>query len=245
MNRFFALLLAAVLVLSLTACAPEKPPATEPSTEASTEASTQEVTEPSTQEVTEPPTMANDQFDPEKSQALIGTWKTTLILNGKLLNFADMAGFVEMELVYTLNDDGTYTRGVDPQEFQMDLAAFQSIVEEYMMDSYYTKFTAEKKLSGWGEKRINEEWEATEKAAAQTQTDEFLDTLNLSYRFSGLNRSGDYYELDGKLYLSKGEGAYEACSFLLEEGTLTLTDTDDLRTYRQININFPLVLTKG
>ncbi|MBQ7857470.1 MAG: hypothetical protein IJ351_02395 [Oscillospiraceae bacterium] len=242
MKRIIALLLAVLLLMSMAACSRQEPAGT---SAGQTTQPTTEVTEPSTQEVTEPPTMANDQFDPEKSAALIGTWKTTLLLNGKLLNFADMEGFVEMELLYTLNADGTYTRGVEEQVFKMDLAAFESLVENYMMDSYYTKFAAEKKISGWGEKRINEEWEATEKAVAQQHTDEFLSTLNLSYRFTNLNRSGDYYEQDGKLCFSKTDGSYETCSFTLEEGTLTLTDTDDLRPYRQMNINFPITLTKG
>ena len=188
--------------------------------------------------------MANEFFDPVASKDLIDTWYVDVVLDGSLLNFPDMESTTTMKLQYQLNGDGTYTRGVDQKEYDTAIAAYESYVRSYMLGRRYAKFAAEKKLEGKKEEKIKEEWSQTGWPEAQVEINDFVEKLYLGYRFSSLNRSGDYYAKDGVLFFSQEDGTYEECPYqLAEDGTLQLLSSTDLRTYSQMKLNFPLTLT--
>ena len=245
MKKWIALL-AVVLSLFLAACGGEPAPAeTEPSDVTTTEPTT-EATEPSeTEPVTEETTFANDRFDPDACSELIGVWTVPLVLDGELLNLEGMEATVEMTFAYRLNADGTYTRGVEPGEFEAAITAYEDAVGAFMLDRLYAKFTAEKQLEGVSKKKIPELWEQEGKAPAEDQTNRFVEGLYLDYRFAELNTEGDYYEEDGVLWFSREGGSYESCSYTLSEEGLTITGVDNADIYRQVKLEIPLTLVKA
>lgn len=249
MKKWIALLLTLTAVLC-TACSQEPEPTNAPTTQA-TETPTAEAptTEPSTEapttEATEPPTMANEYFDPVASAQLIDTWSVDVVLDGSLLNFPDMESSTTMKLQYQLNNDGTYVRGVEQKEYDIAIAAYESFIRSYMMGQRYAKFAAEKKLEKKDEEEIKAEWNQTGWPEAQVEINDFVEGLYLGYRFSSINRSGDYYAQDGVLYLSQADGTYEACIYQLTETGLQILDSTDPNTYTQLKLAFPLTLTNG
>ena len=241
MKRLLALLLVLAAVFC-AGCSEEPAPTTEPTTEAPTEAPTTEPTESPTTEPTEPPTMANDYFDPVAAADLIKTWTVDVVLDGSLMNFTDMESSTTMKLQYQLNADGTYVRGVEQKEYDSAIAAYESYIRSYMLGQRYAKFTAEQKLLGKKEAKIKEEWEQSGWPVAQAEVSEFVENLHLGYRFSTLNRSGDYYIAGGILYLSRDNGTYEECGYELTEEGLSILSSTDPTTYSQLKLDFPLLL---
>lgn len=245
MKKWIAMLLVFTAVLC-TACSQEPEVTTEPkqTTTEPTQITTDPTTQPTT-ETTEPPTMANEFFDPVASAQLIDTWSMDVVLDGSLLNFTDMETSTTMKLNYQLMDDGTYIRGVDQKEYDAAIASYESAVRSYMLGQRYAKFAAEQKLKNKKEDKIKEEWTQTGWPEAQVEVNAFVEGLHLGYRFSTINRSGDYYTQDSILYLSQADGTYEACTYQLTEAGLQLMDSTDPNTYRQLKLNFPLTLTNG
>ena len=244
MKRLFALLLA-VLCVMLTACGgkPEIPVATPDSPVATPDTPVATPDEPEV--TTEPTTLANDRFDPEASADIIGNWTTTITLDGSLFNMPDMEEKVEMTLVYRLNADGTYYRGVEAEEYHTAIAAYGAAVEKFMLDRLYAKFTAEKIIEGISKKKIPTLWEENEKAGAEEQAKRFVEGLYLDYRFSQLNSSGDYYEENGFIWFSHEDGTYEPCGYTLSEEGLTVTEVEDPKVYKQLKLELPLLLKKA
>ena len=243
MKRVFALLLT-VMTVFLAACGSNPEPYATPDTPTATP---DQATQPTT-EATEPPTtttLANDRFDPEASAAIIGKWTTTITLDGSLFNMDDMEESVQMTMVYQLNADGTYYRGVAPEEYHTAIAAYGAVIEKFMLDRLYATFTAEKLLDGVSKKKIPALWEETEKAAAEEQAKRFVEGLYLDYRFSQINSSGDYYEDNGFLWFSKGDGTYEICGYTLSDAGLTVTEVENPKIYKQLGLELPLLLTKA
>ncbi len=246
MKKWIALLLTLAAVVC-TACSQTPEETTGTTTEATqaTQPTTEAPTTQPTTEATEPPTMANEFFDPVASKDLVDTWSVEVLLDGSLLNFTDLEKSVTMKLQYQLNNDGTYVRGVAQEEYDQAIAAYESYIRDYMLGRRYAKFAAEKKLEGKDEEEIKEAWAQTGWPEAQVEVNTFVDGLYLGYRFSALNRVGDYYAQDGVLYLSQEDGSYEACTYQLAEGSLQLLDSTDLNTYTQVKLTFPLTLTNG
>ena len=244
MKKAFALLLA-VLTVFLAACGTNPESTATPDTP-TVSATPDEPTQPTTV-ATEPPTttLANDRFDPEASAPIIGNWTTTIILDGNLFNMPDMEESVEMTMVYQLGADGTYYRGVAPEEYHTAIAAYGAAVETFMVDRLYAKFTAEKILEGVSKKKIPALWEENEKTNAEEQAKRFVEGLYLDYRFSQINSSGDYYEENGFLWFSKEDGTYEPCGYTLSDEGLTVTDVENPKIYKQLGLEFPLLLTKA
>lgn len=242
MKRTVALLLV-LLCVFCAACGKEPQSAATPDTATPDVAPTTEPTE--TEPVTEPTTLANDLFDPAAAAELLGTWQTTVTLDGALFNLVDMEASVEMKLVYQLNADGTYFRGVDPAEYKTAMEQYSANVEAFLVDRLYATFTAEKLIEEVSKKKIPELWEKEGKADAEEQARRFVEGLHLDYRFSGLNGvSGDYYLQDGKLMFSTQEGSYEPCGYELTDKGLTVTVRDQ-ELYKQLKLELPLMLTKA
>ena len=206
--------------------------------------------------------MANEFFDPEESKNLIDTWTVDVVLDGSIMNFPDMESSITMKLCYRLNADGTYVRGVEQNEFDTAVAAYESFVRDYMLAQRYASFVAEKKLEKKKADQIAKEWEQTGWPQAQLEVNDFVSGLHLGYRFSSLNRSGDYYaakdvippnpavdtptetpSTEDVLYFSMGDGTYEKCRYVINSDGLTLLDSTDPSTFSQLNIAFPLTLT--
>ena len=238
MKKWIALLLV-VLSIMLTACGDEPPVAT-PDTPTSTATNDEPI--PTTEATQPTTTLANDRFDPEASAPVVGKWAVTVALGGQMFNLTDMEETVEVTLVYQLNGDGTYFRGIE--DYHTVIAEYGAAVERFMLDRLYTKFVAEQKIQGLSKKKIEALWEETGKAGAEEQARRFVEGLYLDYRFSQLNSSGDYYEEDGVLWFSKDDRSYDPCSYTISEEGLIITEMENPRLYSQMGLSLPLLLTK-
>lgn len=244
MKKIIALLLI-VLSMLLVACGTEPPVATPDTPVATPDIPEATPDEPEvTTQPTEPTTLANDRFDPETYGEIIGNWVTTITLDGEMFNLTEMEEKVQMTLVYQLNADGTYFRGVEEEEYHAAIASYGAAVEKFMLDRLYAKFVAEKTIEGISKKKIPTLWEETQKSGAEEQARRFVEGLYLDYRFSQLTSSGDYFVENSILWFSRTDGTYEPCGYTLSEEGLTITEVENPKIYKQLKLELPLQLTK-
>ena len=235
MKRIFAIFLVISTLLALAACGADAP-----ADVTTTAPTTQPVTQPITEPTTQPTTMANDKFTIEQCADLIGTWQYDLVLSGELLHLSEMEGQWVIPVTYVFLDNGECM--ISTGLFDDTLAAFEEAVENYMFESYHEQFIGDCKLQGMSNSKIDKAWQ-TQQEVAREDAKTFVQNLSLSPRIAQLDRDGDYYVEEGKVYVSRADGSYEACGFALgEDGVLTLTDTDNLNLYRPLGIRFPLAL---
>lgn len=241
MKKLTALLLAALMVFSLTACAGQNAEP-EPTTAPTTQPTTQPATEPTT-EPTEPPVVLPEKFDPVLCAPLVGTWTAEVVLDGSLMNMLDMEGSVSYKLTYTFSEYGAYTITSDEAEVAAALDSYQAMLQAHMIKSLYSKFYAECRLQGMGSSRIEKAWEEGKKAEAEQSAANFVAQINLASRIKAVKRLGDYYVEQGLLNISLPSGYYETSGYTLEDGVLTLTDSDNQAFYGPLGVNFPLQMT--
>lgn len=254
MKKLTALLLAA-MILAMAACAgePEQttpstvPTVAEPSTAPSTEPVTQPTTEPTTEPSTEPPTLppAHEKFDPEACASLIGTWQTTVTMDKELLSMSYFYKKVTFKLYYTFDEHGFYAVHVDEEEFNTAIETYENLMIDHMVERRFATFKGQKEWAGVSAEKIAELWAAGEEQAAREDSEKFMATLSLKWRFSQLLRGGRYYVESGVVYTELAGGDFGTNKFTVKNSKLTLRNTNNGEIYRTLCMNFPMVLTKA
>lgn len=244
MKRFFAIFLVIIAILALTACGKDEPvdmTTTAPTTAPVTQPTTAPTTVPTTESTA--PTFANDKYDPVACWDVEGLWSHELVLDGSLLSLKDFEGSVPMQMRWHFMDNGEFALGIHQLDTQ--IAAYEALLESYMFTNYYNRFVGECKLQNMKDDEIEAAWQGANQEKAQADAKAFVQSLSLHARYSRLERSGDYYVENDKLYLSKSDGTYEAISFHRTDAqTLTLLESDDIASYITLDIQFPMALTQ-
>lgn len=248
MKKLTTLLLCAVLVLATAACAaPEQPSETNLPQQTETNQPTTQppVTEPAVTEppVTNPP--AHEKFDLVACMPLRGSWSATIKLNADLLNLERFTEETSFQLNYSFDKHGQYSVSVDMKEFTAAIETYEKLVVDHMVQMQYSQYKITMGWKGHSAAKIDEMWKDGPEADARTACAETVDTMNLYHRFMKLTRQGQYYVEDGALFLQNGETGFESCDYLVNNGELTLENTNNPGLYRSLNIQFPFVLTQS
>lgn len=193
-------------------------------------------------EVEEVPVVDNPLYDPWDCEVLVGQWAMTVTLSSNHLNLLDFTGTASFPLTWSFDEDGRYTVTLEQESFETAIIGYENQLVDYMMDGYYTRFVAEKKISSLSDEEIARRWDETERHKAQVQTHSYLDQLALGTTYSRLVRSGYYYVVDGVLHLTIGEEE-ETFSFEVDEEGLALYNSSRSEYYdRPFGIRFRNVL---
>ena len=254
MKKMMLVLLVAMLLL--TACSENEIPQTTASTSETVPGdSAVEPTEPSTvvttpaptrppvevPEVEEVPVEENTPFDYDACTELFGAWELTVTITSAYANAPDFTGSASFPATFTFTDDGRYTVTLQRDSFEAAIHGYENALADFMIEGYYNKFVAEKKISALTDQQIQQRWEESGLANAQNQAHSFLDSMTLGYNFGKLVRSGYYYAEDGVLYLSVGDD-YESFQYTIDEEGLILSKSSRIRYYSQLCIYFPTAL---
>ena len=234
---------------STTAPTVAEPPATEPPI---TEPPITEppVTEPPSTEppddppVEEPPFVAHENFDAKACAPLIGTWSSTITLSGSLQNLDMFTERTTFQLYYTFDDTGYFRIWADQTEFDKAIDEFEAKVIDHMVDLRYITFKGPLEYQGVKDEEIRNRWMNGPELEARVECEESVAALNLYHRFKRLLREGQYYVSDGKLYTQLSEDKFESNGYQVSAEAINLRNTSNMSTYRDICINFPMLLMK-
>lgn len=244
-----------VLMLILAACArgtEESSSTTTAPTTVATEPSTRVTTAPPTRPavevpvVEEAPEVENPLFVATDCTELFGQWQLDVTISSNYMNLPDFTGSVTFPVIWTFGSDGRFTMELNGA-YAKAIVDYETMLADFMIEGYYNKFVAEKKISVLTDKQIQERWEEYGLSNAQTQTHSYLDELALSTAFLELARSGYYYVEDDVLYLSvtsdpMDEEDYESFQFDFDEEGLVLSNSSRIRFYSNMCVRFPVAL---
>lgn len=243
MKKLLALFCAVLLIFTVAACTQEPAPSTGPSTEPSTEAPAAQTTLPeeTTLPETEPTEPPNPNFDPELCKEVFGTWTIEVVLDSKSMVMPDFDFSTSFHVGWELREDGTYTACPDPEVYETNVKAYDEKVTEYMVDSRYHMFVAEKKIEGMKEEKIQELW-AQEEPKVREEVASTVEGLAFGKSYAALDREGHYYVEDGSIYLSRPDGGYDTFTYQLGTTSLTFNNSNNISYYENAGFQFPLTL---
>lgn len=238
MKKISTLLTAVLIVFAMAGCTQEPAPSTAPSTEAPVAQTT--VPEETTQPETEPTQPVNPNFDPELCKEVFGTWTIEVVLDSKSMVMPDFDFSTSFHVGWELREDGTYTACPDPN-YETNVKAYDEKVAEYMVDSRYHMFVAEKKIEGMKEDKIQELW-TEEEPKVREEVTSTVEGLAFAKSYGALDREGHYYVEDGSIYLSRPDGGYDSFTYQLGPTTLTFIKSNNVAYYENAGFQFPLIL---
>ena len=235
-------------VPTLTEPTPTDPPITEPP-----------VTEPPVTEppVTEPPVIdppddppeepfaPHENFDAAKCASLIGTWSTKITLSGEIQNLELFTGKTEFTLNYTFDEEGRFSTWVDQATFTSAIDEFEALMVDHMVELRYFTFRGPLEYQGLTEEAILEQWGKGPEQEARQECEKTVAALNLYYRFKRLLREGQYYVNGSKVYTQLSADKFESNSFTVNGKIMSLNNTNNMPTYRDICVDFPLIFNKS
>lgn len=237
------LIILAALMLLLTACKKGTPQPTEPVTQPTTQPTTAPPTRPPVEVpiAEEVPVVDDTPFIFEDCAELVGSWDLEVTIPSDYQKIPGFTGSVRFPVSFTFDSEGRYTVSLEPKAYEDAIIGYENLLADFMMDSYYSKFVAEKKISDLTDKQIKQRWEESGRSEAQKKTHSFLDELALGKTFGQLVRSGYYHVEGGELFLSV-EDEYESFGYKVDGEGLHLNDCSRLRYYTRLCIYFPATL---
>ena len=221
------------------------PPITEPPITEPPDTEPSQTVPPDDEPPIEDPAEPHEKFDAAQCASLFGTWSTTITLDGQLQNLELFTGRTTFELYYTFDENGQFKAWVDQTEFDNAIDEYEAQVIDHMVELRYITFKGPLEYQGIEEEEIMARWMNGPELEARVECEESVAALNLYHRFKNLIREGQYYVNGGKLYTQLSEDAFEASTYVAEKTALTLRNTDQLATYRDICVSFPLVFWKS
>lgn len=195
-------------------------------------------------EVEEIPVVDNPLFDPWDCEVLVGQWEMKVTIPSDYMNVTDFTGTASFPVVWTFQEDGRYTVTLDQESYSDAILSYENQLVDFMMEGYYNRFVAEKKISALSDAEIQERWEWSEtgRAKYQTMTHDFLDQFALRDVYTQVIRGGYYYVQEDVLHLTYGEEE-ETFQFQVDEEGLILSNSSRIGFYdRTLGIRFPTAL---
>jgi hypothetical protein len=211
-----------------------EPPVTEPPT-----------TEPPEDPPVEEPFIAHEKFDATKCASLLGTWSTEITLSGELQNLELFTGRTQFTLYFTFDEEGRFHTWTDQEEFTNAIDDFEALMVDHMVELRYAIFRGPLEYQGLEEEAILERWGSGPEQQARQECEDSVATLNLYHRFKRLIREGQYYVSDGKVYTQLSEEKFESNGYTVSGKVMSLNNTNNMSTYRDICINFPIIFQKS
>lgn len=218
---------------------PTEPPVTEPP------ATEPPPTDPPELPPVEEPFVPHELFDAAACAPLLGDWTTIITLDNSLQNLEMFTGVTCFTLHYTFTEDGQFKAWADEKEFDNAIDTYEAAMIDHMVSLRYLTFYGLLEYQGVGEVEILNRWTNGPEAAAREDCQNSVAALNLYHRFKRLLREGQYYVNGGKVYTQLSEDSFEANAYTAATATLTLRNTDNRGTYRDICVDFPLIFTKS
>lgn len=193
----------------------------------------------------EPPFVAHESFDATACAPLKGTWSTTITLSGALQNLEMFTERTSFQLYYTFDENGYFRAWADQTEFDKAIDDFEAMVIDHMVDLRFITFKGPLEYQGVDDEEIEARWINGPEAEARLECAESVAALNLYHRFKRLLREGQYYVSGGKLYTQLSEDSFESNGYAVSAEALDLRNTNNMSIYRDICINFPVLLMKS
>ena len=210
------------------------PPVTEPPT-------TEPPIDPPEDEIFEP----HESFDTAKCASLMGTWSTKITLSGELQNLEMFTGRTEFTLNFTFDEEGRFRAWADQAEFTNALDEFEALMVDHLVELRYYTFKGPLEYQGLEEEAILERWGSGPEQEARQECEANVAALNLYHRFKRLLREGQYYVSGSKVYTQISEEKFESNSYTVNGKVMSLNNTNNMSTYRDICVDFPLIFQKS
>ncbi len=231
MKKLLCLLLALVMLLSLTACkADEKGPEDQNTTQKQEQNHPKDPTDPTESQPTDP---VPEQVLPDE---LLGTWVVYVYMTEKNTGLPGFQSAAGLPIAFTFQADGTYVQVPYGPEIQAAIGELKQDLHDYMVAKMYATLEADGYTKEAADKAVQETYGMSIQAYAQGKVSEMdLDSL------ADEHGEGKCELKEDKLFLG---GRDETLTIEIDGDTLTILASDDPANWEALFGKFPIELVR-
>ena len=186
--------------------------------------------------------------DKELTEKIQGSWTLELTMNGDMMGVSEFTGEIALPITITFDADGIMTMHMTEENKAVFTESLETEMYTFMTDMMYSQFEDMGMTREEADAAVQEYYGQTMEEVIEELMAEVMTELDADELAAEMESSSAYIIKNGKLYTGESTDdldVMECNEIELSGNTLKLLSSNDASTWEDLNLTFPITLTRA
>ena len=186
--------------------------------------------------------------DKELTEKIQGSWTLELTMNGDMMGVSEFTGEIALPITITFDADGIMTMHMTEENKAVFTESLETEMYTFMTDMMYSQFEDMGMTREEADAAVQEYYGQTMEEVIEELMAEVMAELDADELAAEMESSSAYIIKNGKLYTGESTDdldVMECNEIELSGNTLKLLSSNDASTWEDLNLTFPITLTRA
>ena len=186
--------------------------------------------------------------DKELTEKIQGSWTLELTMTGDMMGVSEFTGEIALPITITFDADGIMTMHMTEENKAVFTESLETEMYAFMTDMMYSQFEDMGMTREEADAAVQEYYGQTMEEVIEELMAEVMTELDADELAAEMESSSAYIIKNGKLYTGESTDdldVMECNEIELSGNTLKLLSSNDASTWEDLNLTFPITLTRA
>ena len=186
--------------------------------------------------------------DKELTEKIQGSWTLELTMTGDMMGVSEFTGEIALPITITFDADGIMTMHMTEENKAVFTESLETEMYTFMTDMMYSQFEDMGMTREEADAAVQEYYGQTMEEVIEELMAEVMTELDADELAAEMESSSAYIIKNGKLYTGESTDdldVMESNEIELSGNTLKLLSSNDASTWEDLNLTFPITLTRA
>lgn len=186
--------------------------------------------------------------DKELTEKIQGSWTLELTMNGDMMGVSEFTGEIALPITITFDADGIMTMHMTEENKAVFTESLETEMYTFMTDMMYSQFEDMGMTREEADAAVQEYYGQTMEELIEELMADVMTELDADELAAEMESSSAYIIKNGKLYTGESTDdldVMECNEIELSGNTLKLLSSNDASTWEDLNLTFPITLTRA
>lgn len=186
--------------------------------------------------------------DKELTEKIQGSWTLELTMTGDMMGVSEFTGEIALPITITFDADGIMTMHMTEENKAVFTESLETEMYTFMTDMMYSQFEDMGMTREEADAAVQEYYGQTMEEVIEELMAEVMTELDADELAAEMESSSAYIIKNGKLYTGESTDdldVMECNEIELSGNTLKLLSSNDASTWEDLNLTFPITLTRA
>ena len=186
--------------------------------------------------------------DKELTEKIQGSWTLELPMTGDMMGVSEFTGEIALPITITFDDEGIMTMHMTEENKAVFTESLETEMYTFMTDMMYSQFEDMGMTREEADAAVQEYYGQTMEELIEELMAEVMTELDADELAAEMESSSAYIIKNGKLYTGESTDdldVMECNEIELSGNTLKLLSSNDASTWEDLNLTFPITLTRA